>query len=108
MKTVHVLVLHHHTGENHPVCEATHDANSAHIHDESWAKEDCLLCAFVVSVPEPFTLPLLQLCFSKVPDIAVSVFYHAPVIAQKVTDVMMRRGPPAPNLAYRLFTASPI
>ncbi|MFN0215973.1 MAG: hypothetical protein ACKVT2_17065 [Saprospiraceae bacterium] len=94
LKTTHVLVSHHHDGSEHPVCEAAHDPNSAHIHDERWATEDCTLCAFVVSVSEPFFLLKLPAFFAKLPESQTPVFYHAPVFSKKISDSSMRRGPP--------------
>ena len=95
LKTVHVLALHHHHGDDHPVCEVSHDPNGAHIHDERWANDDCALCAFVVSVPEPFSLPTFSILFSKLPDSESPVFYQAPVFFKKAADAVMRRGPPS-------------
>lgn len=96
LKTAHVLLLHHaeHAEHHHPVCEAAHDPNQAHIHDERWAKEDCVLCAFVVSVPEPFSQPLLADVHAKLPDHSPAIFYAAPVFSRQVCDAAMRRGPP--------------
>lgn len=94
LKTAHVLVLHHHASSDHPVCEAAHDQKSAHIHDKRWANEDCSLCAFVVSVSEPFLLPALPILFSKLPDSESPVFYFAPVFSKKACDASMLRGPP--------------
>lgn len=94
LKTVHILALHHHHAAEHPVCEVSHDPGAAHIHDERWAKEDCSICAFVVSVPEPFSLPAFQLHLSKLPESESPVFYQEPVFAKKASDSVMRRGPP--------------
>ncbi|MFN0176116.1 MAG: hypothetical protein ACKVU0_15820 [Saprospiraceae bacterium] len=94
VKTAHVLLSHHHHQDEHPVCEATHDPNSAHIHDERWSVEDCSLCAFVVSVPEPFVLGILPNFLSKLPDSESPIFYHTPAFAKKGSDSVMRRGPP--------------
>jgi hypothetical protein len=94
VKTAHVLLSHHHHQEEHPVCEATHDPNSAHIHDERWGVEDCSLCAFVVSVTEPFYLPSLPVFLSKLPDSESPVFYNTPVFSKETCDVSMHRGPP--------------
>ena len=95
LKTMHVMLAHHHDASEHPVCEASHDQKSAHIHDERWATDDCSLCAFVVSVPEPFSSPGLPIFSTKLPDSASPVFYHAPVFIQKACEVVMRRGPPS-------------
>ena len=95
LKTGHVLLLHHSEAVKHPVCEVAHDQKSAHIHDERWAKEDCLLCAFVVSAQEPFVLPELPDLLSKLPDSESPAFYFAPVFSKKACDSAMRRGPPA-------------
>jgi hypothetical protein len=93
LKTAHVLLLHHHD-EEHPVCEASHDSNSAHIHDERWANEDCSLCAFVIAASEPFSLPFLPDFQSKLPDSASPAYYQAPAFSKKACDSAMRRGPP--------------
>jgi len=94
-KTVHVLLAHHHDHEaEHLVCDAAHDPNVAHIHDDRWATEDCSICAFVVSVPEPFSLLSLPKFFPKLPNSASPVFYHTPVCDKQVCDPAMRRGPP--------------
>ncbi len=95
LKTAHVLVWHHHDASEHPVCEASHDPNSTHIHDGRWANDDCALCAFVVSVSEPFSLTGLPVFFTKLPESPSPVFYQAPVFAQKGSDSAMRRGPPS-------------
>jgi hypothetical protein len=93
LKTAHVLLLHHVASE-HPVCDASHDANLAHIHDERWANDDCTLCAFVVSASEIFSLPALPALKSKIPDSEAPVFYFTPVFSKKACDSAMRRGPP--------------
>ncbi len=94
LKTAHVLLMHHHDSTEHPVCEASHDQNSAHIHDERWANDDCSLCAFVVSASELFSFPALLAFQSKLPESESPVFYHAPVFSKKACDSTMHRGPP--------------
>jgi len=94
LKTVHVWVLHHHKQVEHPVCEASHDQNSAHIHDERWAKEDCTLCAFVVSVQAPFSIPSLPDLMVQIPESETPIGYRSPVFIRKSCDAVMRRGPP--------------
>ena len=92
---MHVLLAHHHQHEaEHLVCEAAHDPSTEHIHDDRWAIEDCSICAFVVSVPEPFSLLPFPTFFLKLPDSASPVFYHIPVCDKRVCDAAMRRGPP--------------
>jgi len=95
VKTAHVLLSHHHHQAEHPVCETSHDPKSAHIHDERWGVEDCSLCAFVVSVSEPFYLPSPPVFLSKLPDSESPVFYNSPVFAKRASDSFMRRGPPS-------------
>lgn len=94
LKTMHVLVFHHHTQAEHPVCEAAHDQKSAHIHDERWAKEDCTLCAFVVSVQESFSIPELRDILHKLPESTSPDFYQAPGLPTKANDAFQQRGPP--------------
>ncbi|MDO8365196.1 MAG: hypothetical protein Q7T20_00260 [Saprospiraceae bacterium] len=94
LKTVHVLASHHHDVSEHPVCESAHDSNSAHIHDERWAIDDCSICAFVVSISESFSLTGLPIFLSKLPESESPIFYQAPVFANKACDSAMRRGPP--------------
>jgi len=95
VKTAHVLLSHHHAVAEHPKCEVSHDPNLSHIHDERWAKEDCSLCAFVVSVPEHFTLPTLPALLSSLPESGLPLFYHAPGFSRTAGDPAMRRGPPS-------------
>lgn len=94
LKSGHIWLMHHADLDKHPVCEASHDQKSAHIHDERWAKEDCTLCAFVVSVSEPFTLPTLPDIRPILPDSNLPFFQLAPVHLNQVSDSAMRRGPP--------------
>jgi len=94
LKATHVLLSHHHD-EEHLVCEASHDSNSAHIHDERWANDNCSLCAFVISASESFSLLALPDFQAKLPDSAPPVGYQAPLFAKKAHDAAMRRGPPS-------------
>lgn len=96
-KTLHGLIAHHHDhDEEHLVCEVSHDPSTAHIHDDRWAVEDCSICAFLVSIPETYSLHTLPTkFFAKLPGSAPAVFYHAPVCSRWVCDAVMRRGPPA-------------
>jgi len=93
LKTAHVILSHHHE-EEHPVCEASHDPNSTHIHDERWAKDDCTICAFVIAASELIPSPPLPNFLAKHPDSASPICYQAPVFAKKACDAAMRRGPP--------------
>ncbi|MBC7775143.1 MAG: hypothetical protein H7246_06855 [Phycisphaerae bacterium] len=94
LKTVHVLVLHHHNPSEHPVCELAHDQQGTHIHDERWASENCSLCAFVVSASDSFSLPVFPALLPKLPESESPVFYLAPAFSKKACDSTMRRGPP--------------
>lgn len=94
LKTAHVLLLHHSDQAKHPVCEAAYEHHGTHLHDERWVNEDCSLCAFVVSVSEPFALPVLIAFLSKLPDSESPAFYFAPFYSKKACDSAMRRGPP--------------
>jgi hypothetical protein len=95
LKTTHGWLAHEHDHAAHPVCSAAADHHSAHLHDESWAKEDCTLCAFVVSIPEPFVLPEWPVIFGELPCAAVYSLYVAPQLSKEACDRAMRRGPPA-------------
>lgn len=97
LKTGHILLAHHHESEEHPVCEVSHDPKSAHIHDERWAFEDCSICAFVVSVLEPYALPGLPIFSIKTPISTAPIFYQTPLFAKKDQDAEMLRGPPTPG-----------
>lgn len=92
---MHVLLLHHHHDLDHPVCEISHDPGAAHIHDERWAVEDCTLCAFTVSVPEPFILPLLEDIRLKTPESSAPGQYATPFYAKPDFSAGLLRGPPA-------------
>ncbi|MDX1912295.1 MAG: hypothetical protein SFV22_12455 [Saprospiraceae bacterium] len=94
LKTTHGWLLHTHSHEAHPVCSAAYDHHSAHIHDESWAKEDCTLCAFVVSIPEPFSLPEWPFLQHQPPQCGPGPIYTAPFVSKSVCDAALRRGPP--------------
>jgi hypothetical protein len=96
LKASHALLAHHHDHEaDHPVCEVTHDPGVAHIHDERWAVEDCSFCTFVISVPEPFSLPVLQDIWVKSPVNSTPNYYVAPHFSKASFDIHYRRGPPA-------------
>jgi hypothetical protein len=99
LKTMHVLLEHHHHDSDHPVCEVSqdsvHDPGVAHIHDERWAVEDCTLCAFTVSAPEPFTLPVLQDIWVKNPEKSAPDHYVSPLFSKAAFDFNFRRGPPS-------------
>lgn len=94
-KTAHTLSEHHHDHANREACKTLCDHSRAHLHTLHWAKDDCSLCAFVVSVPEPFVLSALPDFLAKLPDSESPVFYRAPVFSKKACDSAMRRGPPA-------------
>lgn len=94
LKTTHGWLLHAHSHDTHPVCSAAFDHHTAHIHDETWAKEDCTLCAFVVSIPEPFSLPEWPCLQYRLPQCGPDPIYNAPPVSRSVCDAAMRRGPP--------------
>jgi hypothetical protein len=93
-KSLHVLFAHHHDHEEHLVCEAAHDPNTAHIHDERWAVEDCTLCAFVVHAAEPFVLAALPVFSFQLPESELLPCYLGPACSKQARDSAMRRGPP--------------
>ena len=84
----------HHRHTDRPVCEAALDHSTAHLHDERYAGEDCSLCAFVLAVPDVFSI-------SALPNDAPSVPYTAPLLpyesrtGQSAFDTTVSRGPPA-------------
>lgn len=59
VKTIHGLCMHH---EHHdvPVCEAAHEGNVQHLHDERYTPEDCSVCAFIFAVPEIVCVPVFS------------------------------------------------
>ncbi|MBN8677529.1 MAG: hypothetical protein J0M29_04845 [Chitinophagales bacterium] len=95
LKTMHLLLVHHHHEAAHPVCEVSHDPSSAHIHDERWAVEDCTICAFVVSVPELFAAFLMEDMVLQAPVQCKPAMYTPPVYVKATFDANFRRGPPS-------------
>lgn len=94
LKTGHGFLRHHAGEAKHPVCEAGYEHNVVHIHDERWAKEDCSLCDFVVSVSEVYSLPLLSCRKAALPGLERPLYYVEPFFSKKDKDSVMRRGPP--------------
>ena len=94
LKVSHGFLFHQHHAATHPVCEAGHDEHAAHIHDERWSVEACLLCAFVVGVPEVFNLCCRLVIHPKAPEEIARIFYTDPVFPALYSDPAMRRGPP--------------
>lgn len=92
LKTVHTWCTHHAHREA-PVCEAAHQGNTKHLHDERYHPDDCPLCAFIFSIPELPELPDL----APTPAVAagrVAVFQTAQYAAVSVLSTCSR-GPPA-------------
>lgn len=73
--------------------EAEHDPNVAHIHDERYAKEQCSLCAFVLSTPELLSITSVLSKLGEVPDSSVS-FPCTPSCTRTIHDTTCLRGPP--------------
>ncbi|HOY07328.1 MAG TPA: hypothetical protein PLO67_18095 [Saprospiraceae bacterium] len=84
----------HHQHADRPVCEAAADHSTAHVHDERYAGEDCSLCAFVLAVPDVFSISVLLNAPSSTPDTAVLLPYESRS-GQTAFDTTVSRGPPA-------------
>lgn len=93
LKVGHALLAHHEHAE-HPVCEAATDHHGAHLHDERYAGEDCSLCAFVLAVPEVFSISVLISPVAQLPDSMQPSLYETPH-SKTVFDTTTLRGPPA-------------
>ena len=93
LKVGHALLAHHEHAE-HPVCEAATDHHGAHLHDERYAGEDCSLCAFVLAVPDVFSISVLVSTAASLPPATSPMLYETrhDKTAFDTTDL---RGPPA-------------
>lgn len=84
----------HHQHADRPVCEAAADHSTAHLHDERYAGEDCSLCAFVLAVPDVFSISVLLSPAASTPDTASPTLYES-LSGQSAFDTTVSRGPPA-------------
>jgi hypothetical protein len=93
VKMGHAFFMHHRHADR-PVCEAAADRYSAHLHDERYTGEDCTLCAFVLAVPEIFSISVLPDVVLVAPATTRPSLYRS-LYGQSGYDTTVCRGPPA-------------
>lgn len=89
----HALLAHHDHADR-PTCYVATDHDGTHLHDERYAGEDCSLCAFVLAVPDVFSISVLVRPAASLPHMAPTMLYETrhDKTAFDTTDL---RGPPA-------------
>jgi hypothetical protein len=93
LKMGHALLAHHEHADR-PTCYVATDHDSTHLHDERYAGEDCSLCAFVLAVPDVFSISVLVSTAASLPPATPPMLYETrhDKTAFDTTDL---RGPPA-------------
>ncbi|MCC6280242.1 MAG: hypothetical protein IT262_06575 [Saprospiraceae bacterium] len=93
LKMGHALLAHHEHADR-PTCEVATEHQGTHLHDERYAGEDCSLCAFVLAIPDVFSVSALISPAAQMPDSAQPLLFENPYI-QTAFDTTTLRGPPA-------------
>ena len=83
----------HHEHADRPSCEVATNHQGTHLHDERYAGEDCSLCAFVLAIPDVFSISVLISPAAQLPDTAQQMLYENRHI-HTVFDTISLRGPP--------------
>ena len=92
LKMGHALLAHHEHADR-PNCQVSTDHKGTHLHDERYAGEDCSLCAFVLAIPDVFSISVLVTPTVQAPDTAQLMPYENQPI-HSAFDTITLRGPP--------------